>query len=465
MTDAPARAILPGSFRDPGGFLFTEGGVLYRQVNLSSKEPYERLMRSGLYRKLVEEGALIPHEEVSAGAAPEPPAYRILRPEPVPFVSYPYEWCFSQLREAALLTLKIQRAALGFGLSLKDASAYNVQFRDGRPLLIDTLSFDLLREDEPWAAYRQFCQQFLAPLALMSRRDAGLSRLSALHLDGIPLELASRLLPGSSRLQPGLLVHLHLHAGAQRLLADRPVRRGSGRMSRPALLGLTDSLEAAVRSLRWRPRRSAWEHYDTDPPSYDRSALEQKQAAVAQMLERIRPAPRTAWDLGANTGLFSRLAARRGIFTVALDQDPACVELNFRRCLRDGETNLLPLVMDLANPSPALGWEHRERLSLLERGPADAALALALIHHLAIGNDLPLERIVEFLGRICRWGIVEFVPKSDPLARPLLALRTEGFPDYTPERFEEHVRRGFSIRQTAAIPGTQRTLYLLERNR
>ncbi len=464
MAEAPAREILPGSFRDPDGFLFTEDGILYRQVNLLSKEPYDRLMHSGLYRKLVREEALVPHEEVSLKTDPGSAAYKFIRPEPVPFVSYPYEWCFSQLKEAALLTLKVQRTAFEFGMSLKDSSAYNVQFRNGKPLLIDTLSFEMLREKEPWPAYRQFCQHFLAPLALMRHGDAGLNRLSSIYLDGIPLDLAARLLPFRARLRPALLVHLTLHAKAQRLLSGKPIQKNSRRMSRWSLLGLVDQLETAVRSLRWQPRNSAWKDYYAQPP-YEGPAFEQKKIGVAQMLDQIRPAPRIVWDLGANTGLFSRIAAQRKILTISFDMDPGCVEINFRQCLSDGETRLLPLVLDLANPSPPLGWEHRERLSLMERGPADGAMALALIHHLAIGNNLPFERIADFLRQICRWLIIEFIPKTDPLAQPLLALREDRFPDYTQERFEEIFRRCFTLRQASGISGTQRTLYLLERNR
>lgn len=186
---------LPGSFRDPSGFVFWRDGVIYRQVNAIYKEDYDHLMSSGLYKALVDAGLLIPHEEVGAEPAVSDGAYKIIRPELVTFVSYPYEWSFSQLKDAALTTLRVQHESMDFGMTLKDCSAYNVQFKDGKPVFIDTLSFERYREGTPWAPYRQFCQHFLAPLALMSHRDVRLSQLLRIHVDGVPLDLASSLLP------------------------------------------------------------------------------------------------------------------------------------------------------------------------------------------------------------------------------------------------------------------------------
>ncbi|MCL4823372.1 MAG: hypothetical protein KJZ57_04050, partial [Anaerolineales bacterium] len=203
---------LAASFRDPGGFLFSRGGILYRQVNRAGADDYTRFMESGLYEKLVKAGLLIPHAEVDEPPAEAALSFKILRPERAPFISYPYEWSFSQLKDAALATLSIQKRALKLGMSLKDASAYNIQFIHGRPMLIDTLSFEVYREGRPWDAYRQFCQHFLAPLALMSRVDVRLGQLLRVHIDGLPLDLASRLLPASTRLDFGLLTHIHIHA-------------------------------------------------------------------------------------------------------------------------------------------------------------------------------------------------------------------------------------------------------------
>ena len=449
------------SFRDPSGFLFRREGILYRQVNRSYRAHYDQLCESGLYDELVRAELLIPHETADGISSPRPDdAYLILRPEPLPFISYPYEWCFGQLQDAALATLEIQKRALAHGMSLKDASAYNIQFHRGKPLLIDTLSFERYREGEPWVAYRQFCQHFLAPLALMAYTDVRLGRLLRLYIDGIPLDLAGKLLPWRTRLKFSLLSHIHLHAKSQQRYADRPAAMGQRRMSRLAFQGLVDNLESAVRALAWRPQGTAWADYYS-ATNYDAAGLEHKKQVVADFLGRI-PA-RTVWDLGANTGLFSRLASGRGLQTLAFDIDPAAVERNYRQCREEQDANLLPLLLDLTNPSPGLGWAHRERTSFLERGPAEAALALALVHHLAIANNLPLEHIAAFLARLCRWLIIEFVPKNDSQVQRLLASREDIFPDYTPEGFERAMRRFFAIREAVRIAGSERTCYLMER--
>ena len=247
------------SFRDPSGFLFSRGGILYRQVNRAYADDYTRLMESGLYERLVKVGALIPHVETDQLPAESEAAFKIIQPERVRFLSYPYEWSFSQLKDAALTTLSIQKRALSLEMSLKDASAYNIQFVNGRTALIDTLSFEAYKEGKPWDAYRQFCQHFLAPLALMAHVDVRLGQLLRVYIDGIPLDLVSRLLPAHTRLNFGLLTHIHLHAGAEKKFAGQSVGRAT--MSKTALLGLIESLEGAVKKLTWKPAGTRWWNY------------------------------------------------------------------------------------------------------------------------------------------------------------------------------------------------------------
>ncbi|MFO7997103.1 MAG: SAM-dependent methyltransferase [Dehalococcoidia bacterium] len=453
-------AQLPASFRDPSGFLFRQDSVIYRQINLVYKDDYDHFMASGLYRALVDDNLLIPHEEAGIGPPVPELAYKVIKPERVPFISYPYEWCFSQLRDAALATLKIQRKALDFGMSLRDSSAYNIQFKDARPIFIDTLSFGKYLEGQPWVAYRQFCQHFLAPLALMSYKDVRLSQLLSTYIDGVPLDLASCLLPWRTRLRFSLLSHIHLHARSQKRFADKPVNVGGRRMSRYALLGIINSLESAVGKLKWQAGGTEWADYYRDT-NYSAQAFEHKKTIVAEFLDRVRPA--TVWDMGANVGTFSRLASDRGIPTISFDVDPAAVEKNYLDCVARGDTNILPLVVDLTNPSPGIGWENRERMSLKERGPADAVLALALIHHLAISNNVPLGKIAGFLGEISRWLIIEFVPKTDSQVQRLLATREDVFPDYTRRAFEKEFSRYFTVADSADIRESERTLYLMRR--
>ena len=454
----PADGAVDGSFRDPSGFVFWKDGILYRQVNSGYREHYDLLTASGLAAELQAEGMLVGHEECSLDLAPAAGAYRLIRPDPVSFVSYPYEWCFSQLKDAALLTLAIQKKAMARGMSLKDASAYNVQFFHGRPVLIDTLSFEKYPEERPWVAYRQFCQHFLAPLALMACRDVRLSQLSRLHLDGVPLDLAAALLPGRTRLRFSLLAHIHLHARSQKHFADKPLAGRGRSMSRFALLALIHSLEAAVGRLRWQPRATEWADY-YDQTNYSGPALAGKEKLLGDILRALQP--RQVWDIGANTGVFSRLASRAGIPTVAIDSDPAAVEKNYRQCRRDNEKFLLPLLADITNPSPGSGWENRERRSLLQRGPADIVLALALVHHLAIANNLPLARIAGFFSRICSTLVIEFVPKSDSQVQRLLASREDIFPGFHREGFEGEFLRFFTIERREAICGSERILYVM----
>lgn len=448
------------SFRDPSGFLFTRGGVLYRQVNRSYRPTYDQLLESGLYRELVDAGELIPHEAVSIAPAESSLASLVLRPEPLAFVSYPYEWSFTELKDAAALTLTIQKRALARGLSLKDASAYNIQFHLGRPLLIDSLSFEPWKEGEPWVAYRQFCQHFVAPLALMAHVDVRFGLLLRLYIDGLPLDLASRLLPGRTRLHPGLLTHLHLHAASQRRFSGTvPSSRTTARMPRNSFLGLIDSLESTVRGLTWTPGGTDWADYEQSH-TYSPEALEHKRRLVAGYLQRIRPS--MTWDLGANVGRFSRLAAEAGSTTIAFDLDPSAVDVHYRRCRAEGEKRLLPLLLDLTNPSPAQGWNHQERMSLAERGPADAVMALALVHHLAIASNVPLPLVAETLAGYGKSLIIEFVPKTDSQAQRLLASREDIFPGYTLEGFEQAFRRTHKIRSSNRIEGSERILFWME---
>lgn len=454
----PADGRIQGSFRDPSGFLFHRAGALYRQVNYVYKDHYEHLMTSGLYQRLVEVQTLVRHEECDPQYGVSEGAYKVIRPERIPFISYPYEWSFSQLRDAALLTLDVQRRALEFGMSLKDASAYNVQFYRGKPILIDTLSFETYQEGRPWVAYKQFCEHFLAPLVLMCYTDIRLNQLLRVFMDGLPLDMASALLSWRTWFRFPIFSHIHLHAHFQRRFAVKP-QQGSGRnVSLLGLRGVIDSLASAVKKLQWQPQGTAWASY-YETAHYSTQAMQQKKRLVVQFLNKAKP--QVVWDLGANTGLFSRIASDQGIQTIAFDVDPAAVEISYRELTQRGETHLLPLLLDLCNPSAAIGWGHEERMSLVERGPVDTVLALALIHHLAIANNLPLAKIADFFERICTSLIIEFVPKHDPQVQKLLSSREDIFTEYNQQIFEAEFGRRFKIERSVKIRDTERTVYLM----
>lgn len=450
------------SFRDPSGFLFFRDGILYRQVNQSYKENFNLLKKTGLLRKLIQEGLLIPHREVDLIFAKTKDAFKIIQPEIIPFISYPYEWGFSQLKDAALATLKIQKIALGHGMVLKDASAYNIQFWNGKPVLIDTLSFEKLQE-KPWVAYRQFCQHFLAPLALMNYTDIRLNQLLRIYIDGIPLDLASKLLPQKTKLNIPLLLNIHLHAKSQTYFSDKPQSsriESQAKLGKNRLASIINGLESAINGLEWQPKGTEWGNY-YQGTNYSRSAFQQKKLLVKKFIALAKP--KTVWDLGGNTGEFSRIASDKRIPTVSFDIDPAAVEKNYRLVKEQGERYLLPLVLDLTNPSPAIGWENRERQSLPERGPVDTVFALALIHHLAISNNLPMEMIAKFFQRVCKFLIIEFVPKEDSQVRRLLSTREDIFDHYTQDNFEKEFSRFFTILKKKSIEGSKRVLYLMKK--
>lgn len=460
MTDGSEK--IASSFRDPSGFLFKRDGVLYRQVNQSYQENYDQIIASGLSAELISKGQLVAHDEAEITPFEPDKAYKVIKPKRIPFISYPYEWSFSQLKDAALLTLEITKQALSKGMILKDASAYNIQFLDGKPILIDTLSFDLYQEGSPWEAYRQFCQHFVAPLGLASLVDIRLIQLMRVYIDGIPLDLASELLPGKTRLGlSGLALHIHMHARMQRQFANsNDAQPAEAKLTKSALLNLLNGLRETINGLTWEAKGTEWGEY-YNATNYSTEALRQKGKIVAGMIEAAAPA--TLWDLGANNGLFSREASKRGVLTVASDIDPAAVEKNYLAIKQNQEKNLLPLVIDLTNPSAAIGWANQERDSFSHRGPVDMVMALALIHHLAISNNVPFASLAAYFASLTKWAIVEFVPKSDSQVKRLLKTRKDIFTEYSENGFEEEFTRWFTIEQKVPVPGSQRTLYLLKK--
>lgn len=455
---------IPGSFRDPSGFLFLRDGILYRQINTEYQQHYDYLMESNLYETLVLKGLLVSHNE--SDIYPEEPStvYKIIQPELIPFISYPYEWCFSQLKDAALTTLHIQKIAIQEGMTLKDASAYNIQFYHGKPILIDTLSFERYKEGEPWIAYRQFCQHFLAPLILMAVKDIRLSQLMRIFIDGVPLDLASKLLPKKTWIHFPILLHIHLHAKSQTRFADKMPNLHKRRVNKTAFLGIVDSLEQAIVKLKWQPQNTEWSDY-YEETNYSPEAFNDKQKIICEYLDEIKP--KTLWDLGANNGLFSRLASERGIQTISFDVDQAAVEKSYRT-LKNGESFgksvILPLCLDLTNPSPAIGWANDERYSLIDRGPADVIMALAIIHHLAISNNLPMRKIAHFFSKSCKYIIIEFVPKSDSQVQKMLSTRKDIFLQYTRDTFEKLFKESFSFLSIDPIKDSERVLYLMRNN-
>ena len=461
MTSSNDSMIHRSSFRDPSGFLFETNDTLYRQVNNSYKSHYDHLIGSGLYEELVGLKMLIPHKETDAALAISDSAYKILQPQVVKFISYPYEWCFSELRHAALAMLDIQKIAIKYGMCLKDASAYNIQFIDGKPMLIDTLSFETYEEGMPWVGYQQFCQHFLATLALMCHVDIRLGQLLRIHMDGIPLDFASSLLPLRTYLSFALLTNIHLHARSQDLVSDKPISTSRRTVSRVALQGIIESLYIAVKRLQWRKGNTEWSDYYSDAKhTYATQATSHKKLIIQKYLGMI--SPKSVWDLGANDGTYSRLATDQGIPTIAFDSDPTAVEKNYLDSVSREDTKMLPLLLDLTNPSADIGWSNEERMSLLSRTPTDMVMALALMHHLVISNNVPFVRLAEWLSMISRTLIIEFVPKNDPQVLRLLSYRKDIFADYTRTSFEREFDKWFVTIKISKINHSNRLLYLMQ---
>ena len=452
------------SFRDPSGFMFKVDGKYYRQVNLAYQKDWDLFISSGLYQQLSKAKALIAHDEMPLEMAPLPDkAYKVIKPQQLGFISYPYEWCFNQYKDAAILTLSIARRALEYGMSLKDASAYNIQFHEGRPIFIDSLSFETYEEGMPWVAYKQFCQHFLAPLALMAKTDIRLAGLMRDYIDGVPLDLASKLLPKSSKLNFGLATHIHIHAKSQLKYADQKIsqKEVSGKISKQALYNLIDSLLSVVRSLIVKTITTEWADYYQDN-NYTESSFEAKRALVAQFVKQVNPG--SVWDLGGNTGEFSRCASELAIPTVSFDIDSGAVQQNYDIVKANKEKHMLPLVLDLTNPSPAIGWHNQERDSFKDRGPVDLVMALALIHHMAIANNVPLREVARSFAEFGEHLIIEFVPKQDSQVERLLSSRLDIFPDYTLEGFKQAFSEYYSILDEQPVQGSERTMFLMKRN-
>lgn len=454
---------LIASFRDPSGFVFKQNGIYYRQINHIYKKDYEKLMNSGLYEALVSEGLLNPHEEVKVkGDGNE---WKVIKGRQIPFISYYYEWAFGMLKDAALATLQIQKIALDHGMSLKDASAFNIQFVEGKPVLIDTLSFETYNEGKPWIAYEQFVQNFLIPLYIMAKVDVKLGRLTSIFINGVPLDIAAKMLPFKSRFDLSLAFHVFAHASAQKKYADKKLtaETKSRSFTQNALRGLIDNLEGSVKKVKWEPVGTQWaDYYEEDKNNYKNESFKHKLELVETYLKQIKP--KTVWDIGANTGIFSKVAASLGADTIAFDIDYGAIERNYQEIVKkEGNGKILPLFFDMATPTPAVGWENLERQSVFERGPADCVLALAVIHHLNITFKAPFEYQAQAFAKLGEHLIVEFVDRTDSQVQLLVTNRDDILENFTKENFEKAFKQYFSIVSETKIKGSLRTLYLMKR--
>jgi hypothetical protein len=437
------------SFRDPAGRVFISDGDVYRSVFRPGASDFEAARDTGVHALLQDAGLLIPHQETRPDDRTPPHTIHCLKYPRLPMVSYPWEWAFSMLKDAALLHLDIMEKILPLGFWLRDASAFNVQYDGSGLRLIDTLSIGRRPAGSPWIAYGQFCSHFLAPLVMAAYRDIRTLGLWRNHIDGYPLDLAVTMLPFRVFFNPRLFMHLKLHARAQ-LTADRRDNLNRNRtrkkpqVSDLGLIGLIRSLRRTIEGLRWKPRSRIWDQY-LNLRTYSEKDISTKTRFIRDAVGRAGPA--TVWDLGANTGEHSMISAASGAFVVSIDGDPACTEHVYRQILPGGHKirSILPLTMDLANPSPGLGWKGMERLSLTDRGPADLVLALALVHHLVLTSYVPLSMIAAWFAELGRNAVVEFVPPDDGMVQKLLRNRNGGHLPYDQNTFQTGFGRFFEV--------------------
>lgn len=446
------------SFRDPSGQVFTEGNKIVRTIQSCYAAQWESV--EPFLQKLVKQGhipAYMPH-------APLPGSWKSVEVKKIPFISYPYEWCYSQLKDAALLTLELYAEGLEEGLILKDASAYNIQFIGYHPVFIDLLSWERWIENTPWQGYGQFCRHFLAPLALIAHGDLRHGLLSRLWLDGIPLDLACKMLPWRTRFSLSLMFHLYLHARMQ-------IQHGDGRKSEKivrnthiTMQGLKDiafSLHKAINLLILHEKKSEWSEYYTDTNYTD--AAQQLKLSLVDRIGREHPG-KLAVDLGANTGRYSSLLASSFETVIAADIDALAVEKHYHSLKNDKRyRNILPLVLDLGNPSPCIGWANEERESFTARCHADLVIALALVHHLVMTAGIPMQKIAEYMASLLVPGgriLFEFVPREDNQVQRLLAARDDIFEDYTIDTFKKSFQNFFVEEESQSLPESSRSLYI-----
>jgi hypothetical protein len=424
-----------GSFRDPDSRVLIEDGRILRELSERGRADYEAFAAS----------TLAGDERIVKTWRTDRP--EVLEHERIPFVTYPYEWCFGMLREAALLQLDLLDRALTEGLSLKDATPYNVQFSGPRPVFIDVGSFERLRGDEPWIGYRQFCTLYLYPLMLTAYRGVGFQPWLKGSLEGIEPADAAALLPR----RKGVTINARLLARLERKQGDTSARETTSRLAqagfKPELIqAQVRRLRKLVAGLEWKLPTTAWTDYERDP-----AHLEAKTAFVAEAAERVKP--RLAWDLGTNDGTFARVVAPHAGTVIAMDFDHATVE----QLHRGLETpNVTPLVVDLTDPSPARGWALGERAALPDRGRPDLTLSLALVHHLAITRTIPIPAVLEWLKSLGGTHVIEFPHRDDPMVQRLLAAKRDDWP-YDRDAFESSLTQRFAVRRRHELD--TRTLY------
>lgn len=452
----------PGSFRDPDTRVVHHDGAVFRVLSERGLTDWRRLASTRFYDRLTEQGLLIGTRETSRQGLVELARTwaAVLEHERLPVVSYPYEWSFGMLKDAALLQLDLTLAALDEDMTLKDATPFNVQWIGVRPTFIDVGSFTAYEPGEPWSGYRQFCETFLYPLLLQAYRDIPFHPWLRGRLDGMTAAECRSFLSLRDYLRPGVLTHVYLHAKAQARYEDSDVNvtaelhaAGFG----AALIRTNmERLRRTVEAMHWTPARSTWSDYQRTH-TYDDADLQRKSDFVRRVLHTRRWS--LVWDVGCNTGVYSRLAADHAEYVLALDADPLVIECLYQELRDEAHSTILPLVADVADPSPGLGWRGQERRPLIDRGSPDLLLCLALVHHVVIGRNVPLDDFIAWLAGFDAEVVLEFVDRGDPMVERLLRNRRGQSIDYSRETAAELLARHFADVTHETMRSGTRTLY------
>jgi len=448
------------SFRDPSGFIFFEGNTLRREICPIYFNQYNQLKESGFFTTLFNNGLLIPHEETL-----DTHDRIVITPDKIPFISNPYEWGFEQYKEAALLTLKIQKYALSKGFILKDASAYNVAFHKGGPIFIDTLSFDFYEEDSPWRAYKQFITHFLGPLVLAKYHGTDIFKLMQSHIDGIPIKLIASLLPAKTKLSSVIYTNIHLLAKMEdKHSEDYKAETKIAKLSKKAQNNILESLFDYIKKLKTN-KRSEWGDYYTKT-NYNEDAFENKKNLIKNWVTQIKP--QRLIDMGGNDGTFARTVIDDVDHIIVTDIDSNAVDHNYHQVKKNKEQNMLPMVCDVLQPAPGIGFNNNERSSLvtrLQEYAPDVTMALALIHHMTLSGNVPFERSAEFFASFSNNLIIEFPKREDSWVKSLLVRKREfinHFDFYNQSNFEKQFSLYFNMIQKEEIPETKRIMYLFK---
>jgi len=455
----------PGSFRDPESRVFYDGDEVFRALSPDGLSDFEAVEATGL----LDDARVVPTELLGDGAAGgraaregllvhEPAA--VLRHERIPFVSYPYEWTFSMLKDAALVQLDLLLASLEHDLVLKDSTPYNVQFKGARPVFVDVGSFERIREGEPWVGYRQFCMLYLYPLLLQAVKDVPFHPWMRGSIDGITPPQMRNLLSFRDRFRRGMFANVFLHARLEARYADRPdqvKREVKGVFKKELFVANVRKMRKLVERLSWDPPEGVWTAYG-ERNSYTDDDARRKDEFVRQVAN-AQPW-NLVWDIGANNGRYSRIAAEGARTVVAIDADQGPVELLYRDLREEGNEQILTLTMNLADPSPGLGWRGLERKALPDRGKPDLVLALALVHHVAISANVPIKEFVDWLASLGSALVIEFPTREDPMVKKLLAPKRDGLhPDYELDYFERTLSEAFEVERSERLESGTRVLY------